>query len=110
MDPMVKYDPVATLLYREQAAAAALPDVTSVTSSDRPVLSAGMNLRSSGVLDGETYGSTHYNLYEACGPDQAGQNPLLFVWLHGADDGDIPATFLSTMHGRLRRITFFLSQ
>lgn len=67
-----------------------------------------MRLVKTGCLQGTTYGNSSYKLYEACSPGQENQAPLLLLWLHGADMGDIPPSDLAKMHNRLCRRTFFL--
>ena len=60
------------------------------------------------VLPGPTFGSSTCTLYEVCSPAQRDEEPLLFVWLHGADAGEMPASNLCMIQRRLRRRTFFL--
>lgn len=60
------------------------------------------------TLLGTAYGPSTFKVYDACLEGQERQDPLLVVWLHGADMGDIPAQDLAVMHKRLRRHCVFL--
>lgn len=55
-----------------------------------------------------SYGTSTWSLFEACNPEQENQDPVLLLWLHGADMGEIPASDLLGMHRRIGRRTFFL--
>lgn len=57
---------------------------------------------------GESYGIVSYKLYEAWEEGKRQERPLLMMWLHGADDGDIAQRDLLAMLRHLGRKTYFL--
>eukprot|EP00931_Biecheleriopsis_adriatica_P120629 TRINITY_DN95758_c0_g1_i1.p1 TRINITY_DN95758_c0_g1~~TRINITY_DN95758_c0_g1_i1.p1 ORF type:complete len:326 (+),score=61.70 TRINITY_DN95758_c0_g1_i1:67-978(+) len=65
----------------------------------------------SGKLEGQGFGICTYSIYEALsGLDETQRNeaPYLFVWLHGADNGNIDAEILEKIQRRLQRRTIFM--
>ena len=57
----------------------------------------------------ESFGRSSYVVFEACDPAQVDEEPLLFIWLHGMNDGTIIGTeYLRRIQFRLQRRTFFL--
>jgi len=68
-----------------------------------------ITLQRTGSLHGATYGDCSYKLYEAHdSPAQGEEPPLLVIWLHGGDMGDIPQACLARMHSHLGRRVCFL--
>lgn len=92
---------------KEAIVAAIGKSARSGTAAKEP-LPPGIRLLRSAELRGESYGSTSYKLYE--GPPSATPTgpTVLFVWMHGADNSDIPASDLLRIGERMRHHTHFL--
>eukprot|EP00931_Biecheleriopsis_adriatica_P009519 TRINITY_DN110597_c0_g1_i1.p1 TRINITY_DN110597_c0_g1~~TRINITY_DN110597_c0_g1_i1.p1 ORF type:complete len:317 (-),score=69.78 TRINITY_DN110597_c0_g1_i1:248-1198(-) len=64
-----------------------------------------LRLVDSGKLTGPDFGESAFKIYEAGG--EMAETPYVFVWLHGADMGEIDTGSLRKMHEKLMRRTFF---
>lgn len=61
-----------------------------------------------GQLGGASYGLCTYKIFESHGAGQEADQPVLLVWLHGADMGEVPQLDLLRIRKRLGRRTYFL--